>query len=108
MNLKDRDIQLKEPISNMDDKYKFPSCDLPRSYITFSDSSQNLVSLDEYKTSFSSKKVKKVKFNQNVTVINIQSYKNKKTQDNEKKPTIFDEDFNKDKIQKQCSNCSVF
>ena len=109
MKLNARAIQSKEPISNMNDIYRFPSCDLPRSYISFTDSSKNLVSLGEFnKTSFSSKKVKKVKFNQNVTVINIQSFKNKKNKDYQNKPSIFDEDYNKDKIKKECTNCSIF
>ena len=110
MNLKARDIQLKEPISNMDDIYRFPSCDLPRSYISFSDSSNTSDTSEDFKN-FSTKKikkVKKVKFNQNVTVVNIQSFKNNKNKYNQKKPTIFEEDFNEDKIKKQCANCSIF
>ena len=102
------DIHLKEPIINMNDIYKFPSCDVPRSCISDSDSSNTLDTVNEFK-SLTRKKCKKVKFNQSVTIINIQSFKNNKTKnDQNKKPSIFDEDCNHNKNQKQCDNCSIF
>ena len=110
MNLKAIDFPLREPKINMndiDDIYKCPSCDLPRSCISTSDSSKTFDSLTEFKT-YSRKKKKKVKFNPNVTVVNIQSFKNNSKNNDYKNSSIFDEEFNKNKMRKQCANCLIF
>ena len=107
MDLKVRDIYFKEPIINMDDIYKCPSCDLPRSSISSWESSKTLDTLNNFKAS-SRKKYKKVKFNKNVTIVNIQSFKNNRKKSNQKNCSIFDEDFNEKKVKKQCANCLIF
>ena len=91
------------PISIMENMYKFPSCNNPKSSISISES--------PYSTRFetcSSKKVKRVQFNKNVTVINIQSHKRAIRKHNYQRYTpVFEEDFNEEK-KKNCVNCNVF
>ena len=88
--------------------YKYPSCELPKFVIE--DTYSN------YSTGFESKnnsdlniKIKKrVEFNKNVTVINIQSYKKEMKKNFYKnQPSIFDEEFSKENEMK-CFNCNIF
>ena len=91
------------PISIMENMYKFPSCDTPKLCISISES--------PYSTRFetnSSKKTKRVQFNRNVTVINIQSHKKTIRKHNYQRYTpVFEEDFNEEK-KKNCVNCNIF
>jgi len=60
----------------------------------------------ETKQKSNNKIKKKVKFNQNVTVINIQSYKKEMRKNQYKNyPSIFDEDFNDEM---KCIECNIF
>ena len=102
------DINFKEsheegPVSIIENIYKYPSCETPKSSISISESS-NSTRFD----SFSSKKKKRVKFNQNVTVVNIQSHKKDiRKQNYQKYTSVFEEDFNDEK-NKNCLNCILF
>ena len=91
------------PVSIIENIYKYPSCEIPKSSISISESS-NSTRFD----SFSRKKVKRVKFNQNVTVVNIQSHKKDiRKQNYQKYTSVFEEDFNDEK-NKNCLNCILF
>ena len=102
------DINFKEsheegPVSIIENIYKYPSCETPKSSISISESS-NSTRFD----SFSRKKEKRVKFNQNVTVVNIQSHKKDiRKQNYQKYTSVFEEDFNDEK-NKNCLNCILF
>ena len=102
------DINFKEsheegPVSIIENIYKYPSCETPKFLISISESS-NSTRFD----SFSSKKKKRVKFNQNVTVVNIQSHKKDiRKQNYQKYTSVFEEDFNDEK-NKNCLNCILF
>ena len=103
------DIQLKEnqkpePINNEDDAYRYPSTDIPKLEI-----SRSISSLSTRFSSDSRKKSKKrVTFNRNVTVVNIQSYKKSLRKNNyQKPPSVFEDDFNEDRNEK-CRDCEIF
>ena len=104
MNINIKEIQEQEPKSIVENNiYKYPSCGLPKLTIGFSESSNS--------TRFESnscKNVKRVSFNNNVTVVNIQSHKKYlRTQNNQKFPSVFEEDF-KDENKQKCVNCEIF
>ena len=88
------------PISIIDDSYKFPSCEYPRSLVIDSES----IDYSRFNYNFT-KRNKKVKFNKKVTIVNIQSHK--KMGKNMNYNSIIDEDFNDDK-KKKCVNCRIF
>ena len=91
------------PRSIIENIYKCPNYETPKSSKYISESS-NSTRFD----SFSRKKPKKVKFNQNITVINIQSYKKDiRKQNYQKYTSVFEEDFNDEK-NKNCLNCILF
>ena len=102
------DINFKEPheegpVSIIENIYRYPSCETPKSSISISES-LNSTRFD----SFSRKKVKRVKFNKNVTVVNIQSHKKDiRKQNYQKYTSVFEEDFNDEK-NKNCLNCILF
>ena len=99
-----KEINNEEPISIIDeDYYKYPSCDYPRNKIAYYES-------NDY-TRFNSVRRegnKRVKFNNNVTIVNIQSHKNTIKNQNYLN-SIIDEDFNEEKEKKKkCVNCNIF
>ena len=103
MDILFNDIQDEDSINFKENKYKYSSCILPKSIISTSESSDST----RFET-FTIKNVKRVSFNQNVTVINIKSHKKDTRKHNHQKYTsIFEEDFNEDKNQK-CVNCNIF
>ena len=92
----------KEPIISMENKYKFPSCDQPKLTISISESN--------YSTRFeslSNKQIKSVRFNPNVSVVNIQSHKRYLRKINNPKNDL-EEEFNEDYGKKNCINCEIF
>ena len=92
-------INEEEPLSIMDNYYRFPSCEFPRSM------TNNTESIDYTRFNTCSKqRNKKVSFNQNVTIVNIQSHK--KYVKNQSYSMI-EEDFNEEKDTK-CVNCNTF
>ena len=94
-----------EPVSIMDN-YKFPSCDYSRNIIM---NSEEPINQSIFNT-FSKKREKKVTFEDNVTIINIQSHKksNRNKFTNNLKAKI-EEDFKEEeKNQKACANCTIF
>ena len=93
------------PLSIMENTYRCPSCDTPKSSISISESPNST----RYETFYhSQKRIKRVQFNQNVTVVNIQSHKKAMRKQNYQKYTsVFDEDFKEDHKQK-CVNCAIF
>ncbi len=96
-------IQDEDSINFKENKYKYSSCSLPKSIISISESTNST----RFET-FTKKNVKRVSFNQNVTVINIKSHKKDTRKNNYQKYTpIFEEDFNEDNNQK-CANCNIF
>ena len=104
MNIKFKEFHEQEPKSIVENNiYKYPSCGLPKPTINFSESSNS--------TRFESKScknVKRVSFNNNVTVVNIQSHKKYfRNQNNQAFPSAFEEDF-KDENKQKCVNCSIF
>ena len=67
-----KNINEEEPLSIIDDFYRFPSCEFPRSIVN------NSESIDYTRFNSCTKgKNKRVRFNQNVTIVNIQSKKSK-------------------------------
>ena len=103
------DIQLKEDqklerLNSEEDVYSYPSTDFPKLSISTSESS-----LSTRFSSNSKKKTKKrVTFNRNVTVVNIQSYKKSLRKNNyQKPPSVFEDDFNEDRNEK-CRDCEIF
>ena len=91
----------KQPIISMENNYKFPSCDQPKLTISISESN--------YSTRFeslSSKQVKRVRFNPNVSVVNIKSHKRYLRKKNNPK-NYAEEEFNEDE-NKNCINCEIF
>ena len=93
------------PFSIMENIYRYPSCDTPKSSISISESSNSRRFETFYHTQ---KKKKRVQFNQNVTVVNIQSHKRTMRKQNYQKYTsAFEEDFNEDHNQ-NCVNCIIF
>ena len=103
MEIKAKVISEEEPISIMEDFYKYPSCDFPRT----SKENSEVIDIERYNSSFKKKK-KNVHFNQTITIINIQSHKKRLKKDYEKyNPSIIEEDFNEEK-NKKCTNCLVF
>ena len=82
------------PISIIDDSYKFPSCEYPRSLVIDSES----IDYSRFNYNFT-------KRNKKVTIVNIQSHK--KMGKNMNYNSIIDEDFNDDK-KKKCVNCRIF
>ena len=93
------------PFSIMENTYRYPSCDTPKSSISISESPNST----RYDTFYQTQKRKKrVQFNQNVTVVNIQSHKKTMRKHNYQKYTsVFEKDFNEDHNQK-CVNCAIF
>ena len=99
------DLKLNEDqiLNSEDNIYKYQSSDLPKLTISMSESSKS-TRFDSY----SRKKNKRVTFNRNVTVVNIQSHKKDlRKQYKQNLHSVFDEDFNEDKNQK-CANCEIF
>ena len=93
------------PLSIMENTYRYPSCDTPKSSISISESPNSTRFETYYRTQ---KRKKRVQFNQNVTVVNIQSHKKTMRKHNYQKYTsVFEEDFNEDHNQK-CVNCTIF
>ena len=86
--------------------YKFPSCDFPRT-MEFNSEEIN-VNKKPFFNTYSEKKIKKVSFVEDVTIINIQSYKKKTVKKKKNKNnSINEEDFNEDTNNKNCVNCSI-
>ena len=91
-------INVVEPISVIDENYKFPSCEHPRNIPNNSET----IDYTRY-NSFSKNPNKKVTFNENVTIVNIQSHKKIGIKNYKK----FEEDFNEEK-EKKCIDCVIF
>ena len=100
----DSKINLSSDIDTIkNNNYKYPSSDLPKSVISMSESTDSTM-FETYRR----KSAKRVTFNRNVTIINIQSHKKDTRKHNYQKYTsIFEEDFNEDKNQ-NCVNCNIF
>ena len=105
MDISYRENNEEGPYSTMENTYKYPSCDTPKSSISISESPNST----RYETFYHTQKRKKrVQFNQNVTVVNIQSHKKTMRKQNYQKYTsVFEEDFKEDHNQK-CVNCIIF
>ena len=87
------------PFSIMENTYT------PKSSISISESPNSTRFETFYHTQ---KRKKRVQFNQNVTVVNIQSHKKTMRKQNYQKYTsVFEEDFNEDH-NKNCVNCTIF
>ena len=105
MNNTYREYSEDGPFSIMENTYGCPSCDTPKSSISISES--------PYSTRFETfhhtqKKKKRVQFDKNVTVVNIQSHKRTMRKQNYQKYTsVFEEDFNEDH-NPRCVNCTIF
>ncbi len=100
---KTKEINEEEPVSIMEDFYRYTSCEYHRNI-----DNDNSESIDytRYNNTFPKKINKKVKFNQNVTIINIPSHKKMvKKQSYQNFNPIIDEDEDKDK---KCVNCNIF
>ena len=80
--------------------YKYPTSEFPKSFIDDANSRNST----RFETKSKSNKIKKVVFNKNVTVINIQSYKKELKKNIHK---TFDDDINDDNEMK-CVNCKIF
>ena len=98
-----KEIPKQDSCNSLDSFYKFSnsSNDLPK--LTISESS-NSTRYDSYR-----KKIpKRVSFNKNVTVVNIQSHKKYlRKQNHQTFSSGFEEDFN-DENNKNCVNCTIF
>ncbi len=94
------------PASVISDDYKYPSCEFPR---TLMFNSEESVDRSIFNT-FSKKRNKKVKFNDNVTIINIQSHKKKiRKQNNKNLKEKIEQDFREEEERrKACADCIVF
>ena len=102
MDIKLKKIQSPELLTSADYIYKCPSFDLPKLTISIFESS-NSTRFESY----SRNSPKKVSFNKNVTIVNIQSYKKcLKKQKIETFPSAFEDDYNDDN--KNCANCEIF
>ena len=98
-----KQINDEEPISIIDDNYRFPSCEYPRKM----ESNSETIDYTRYNT-FSKNRDKKVTFNNNVTIVNIQSHKKMvKQQSYQNYDSTGEEDFNEEK-EKKCANCNIF
>ena len=103
MEIKTNRIKDEEPISIINDNYKFPSCDYPRN----TKENSEVIDAERYNSSFKKRK-KNVHFNKTITIINIQSHKKRlKEEYNKYNPSIIEEDFKEEK-NKKCVNCIVF
>ncbi len=90
------------PISIID-VYKFPSCEYPRSMTIDTES----IDYQRFNSNFT-KRNKKVKFNNKVTIVNIQSHKKMVNKGKYKNfDSIIDEEFSED-TKKRCVNCIIF
>ena len=99
-----KEINDEEPVSIIDENYyKYPSCEFPRNKVMNYES-------NDY-TRFNSVRregIKKVTFNNNVTIVNIQSHKNLVKNQNFLNE-IIEEDFKEEKEKKKkCVNCNIF
>ena len=103
-----QNIVNKYPSNTIENFYKFSSGEFPKSTVEemYSDYSTRFESKNK---SNSNKNVKKkVNFNKNVTVINIQSYKKEIRKNYFKNKTdVFDEELISDDRMK-CVNCNIF
>ena len=91
-----------EPISVMEDDYRYPSCEFPRTI------TNNSETIDYTRYNSSKSRNKKVKFNQKVTIVNIQSHKKfSKMQSYQDYNSNIDEEINEEK-EKKCVNCNIF
>ena len=94
------------PSNSIEYFYKYSNNSIPKSNIEQEEAESPNSTRYETKQKSNNKIKKKVKFNQNVTVINIQSYK-KEIRKNyiRNNPNFFDEDFNDEM---KCINCNIF
>ena len=99
MENKSKQLSDVEPISVMEDDYKFQSCEFPRNIANYSET------IDFKRYNSSKNRNKKVQFNKKVTIVNIQSHK--KYSKMQSYNSNFDEDFNEEK-EKKCVNCNIF
>ena len=96
----------KYPSNSIEYFYKYSNNSIPKSSIEQEEADSPNSTRYETKTKSNRKIKKTVEFNQNVTVINIQSYKKEMRKNYYKNyPNIFDEDFNDDM---KCINCNIF
>ena len=95
------DIQFNNYESEERSIYKSPSCELPK--LTISESANS--TRYESNQRNSNRKNKKVSFNKNVSVVNIQSHK-KYLRGQYNKKAYFEEDFNDNN--QNCVNCNIF
>ena len=100
-----KEIKEDGPLSIMCNTYRYPSHDTPKSSISISES----LNSTRYETlSHTQRGKKRVQFNRNVTVVNIQSHKKAMRKHNYQKYTsVFEEDFNEEHKQ-NCVNCTIF
>ena len=104
MNIQLEEDQKPEQINNEENVYKYPSSDFPKLSISPSESSIST----RFSTSSNKKNMKRVTFNRNVTVVNIQSHKKYLRKNNyQKPPSVFEDDFIEDNNEK-CRNCEIF
>ena len=97
-------MDIKNNINNIEE-YKYPSNEFPKFVIDDSESRFS-TRFESKNKSFSGVK-KKVEFNKNVTVVNIQSYKKEMRKKlYRQNDGSFDEDFQDEHM--KCFNCSIF
>ena len=104
MEIEEKETKEEGPMSTITDFYKYPSCEYVRNTMDNSES----VDIERY-NSYSKKRIKKnVKFNNTVTINNIQSHKKRlKKLNSEDFNSIVEKDFNEEK-DKKCVNCTIF
>ena len=94
----------KYPSNNIEEYYKYSNNEFPKSII---ETDSRYSTRYETKEKSNSNIKKKVEFNKNVTVINIQSYKKENKQNIYKKnKCVLDDEFNGDNKMK-CVNCNI-
>ena len=96
---KSKKYKEKEPLSSMENIYKYPSCDKPKLTISISESNGSTRF-----ESLSNKHVKRVRFNQNVTIVNIQNHKKYLRKLNNPKQFLEEEFYEED----ENKNCVIF
>ena len=97
---------MRYPLSSIENFYKYSSTEYPKSSIEEIELDSPNSTRFETKSKSDGKIKKKVEFNKNVTVVNIQSYKKEMKKNSHKNyPSFFDEDFNDEM---KCINCNIF
>ena len=99
-------ININTPNKYQLNAYKYPSCEFPK--FTTDESYSNYSTLDVSKNKSDGYLQKHVEFSNDITVINIESYKKEMRKNfHGNKMNLYDEEININNCQK-CANCNIF